>query len=740
MDKYVTFVRKRKNDDQTDEPAPKILPKVNITPSLSEPKAHTDAACSDSDLDANTPTRPILKKFPSNAENRHFRSQWYETFSWLEYSIKKDRAFCFPCRVFGLEAETDGGFTTVGFNCWKNAFASKGFKQHDKSNYHIHCMAKWEHKTLVSEGKIKSISNILDPERESLVQTNRKYFNLLVKYHMYFCKNEMPYRGHDESEDSISPGKWKDFINCQLDTNPEFSSLYEKVKSQSDHDYTSKRSCNELVECLAEEVRDIILGQVNKAGVYSLLIDESKDNAGHEELALCLRYVANDKTCERFLCLMRVPKADAESLVQNHLLPYLQALKITSALIAGGADGASVMSGAYEGVFAKLKAIYQSLIYVHCAAHRLHLVVTCYLSSIPQSKQVISVYNSLHDIFNVANNREILEKHQREIYPKQRVLEFSSLTETRWSCKFQGIDKIIKRIKAILVSLQTIAGNNSNKSDKAAGVYHKMMSSQFITSLIFLHNILAITDGLNKHLQDTNVDWKAAQTELNVCKKLLADIAVTDLEESVLGVCSDISITTEYEDPIYATRRTLSDYFKMTTNQGKATVKSLLENLKNQTVKKLLTELDHRFSNMNSTIVASLDSLDAHSPNYLDYDKLKPLLENYEADVEINHTLLQSECKRAKLMAQEGSALFPDMYPNLMCVKISNTFPVNTAQVERGFSCMNRVISYTRTSLKSERASDLILLSLNKDLLSDVCIDSVISRWVGKRNGHIPLK
>ena len=32
MNKYVTFVRKRKNDDQTDETAPKILPKINIAP------------------------------------------------------------------------------------------------------------------------------------------------------------------------------------------------------------------------------------------------------------------------------------------------------------------------------------------------------------------------------------------------------------------------------------------------------------------------------------------------------------------------------------------------------------------------------------------------------------------------------------------------------------------------------------------------------------------------------------
>ena len=89
---------------------------------------------------------------------------------------------------------------------------------------------------------------------------------------------------------TLSRGKWKDFINMQLETNADFNKLHEKVKAQNTkYDYTSKRSCNELVECLAENVRDIIVQQVNSAGMYSLLVDESKDNAGHEELATSLR-------------------------------------------------------------------------------------------------------------------------------------------------------------------------------------------------------------------------------------------------------------------------------------------------------------------------------------------------------------------------------------------------------------------------------------------------------------------
>ena len=433
------------------------------------------------------PVQPLLKNYPKDKYGRSFQASWYKRFSWLEYSTDDNKAYCFPCKEFSTHiSKSEVVFSETGYSNWSIALTSgKGFNKHESSKDHLLAMERWQNKLNIDSGKNISVINQIDPDRMSVVLENREYIKLLLQYHIYFVKNELAYRGHDETEDSISPGKWKDFIDLQLKTNPEFHRLHTHVVEQKKScDYTSKRSCNEMIQVLSEAVAVKIVDDINETKMFSIMIDESKDNAGHEELALCVQYVKDYTTQERFLTLRRVDKADAHTIVEKHILPHLKEMGFLAELLGGGADGASVMSGAYEGVFEILKGEFPWLLYIHCAAHRNNLVVTSYLSTLKEAVDVIKIYKALHTVFNVANNREIYEKHQANLYPKEHKKCLSALTEIRWGCQFEGVDTILTRIRALLASLSDIAGSTSDTADKAAGIYHKMLSSNFITSLV----------------------------------------------------------------------------------------------------------------------------------------------------------------------------------------------------------------------------------------------------------------
>ena len=137
------------------------------------------------------------------------------------------------------------------------------------------------------------------PDRGEIVRTKGEYIGIIFEYVKWFSASEQATRGHDEKQDSTTPGNWKSFVKLQLRTNSRFRALHEKLCETRTVDYLSKTSLNEFVETLAGEISQQIRDEVSKSGMFSLLIDESKDQSKRQELAFVLRYELNGVISER---------------------------------------------------------------------------------------------------------------------------------------------------------------------------------------------------------------------------------------------------------------------------------------------------------------------------------------------------------------------------------------------------------------------------------------------------------
>ena len=63
------------------------------------------------------PFQPKLQKYQSTrhgTQNRRFQFSWFSKFPWLEYSISKDKAFCFPCYIFHDKSSKNEAFVVDG--------------------------------------------------------------------------------------------------------------------------------------------------------------------------------------------------------------------------------------------------------------------------------------------------------------------------------------------------------------------------------------------------------------------------------------------------------------------------------------------------------------------------------------------------------------------------------------------------------------------------------------------------
>ena len=164
---------------------------------------------------------------------------------------------------------------------------------------------------------------------------------LCSRQHISIC-------GHREGKESLNRGNFLEMFELIAKDDPVVTTCLGAL-------YTSPTVKNEIIDCMGDIVQAKVCADVNKAGMYSILADETKDCSKVEQLAIILRYVDLESATvhERFLTYVEAKCQNAESLA-TYILSTLNKHKIdTSAIISQGYDGVSVVQ-AYSNVSNKL--------------------------------------------------------------------------------------------------------------------------------------------------------------------------------------------------------------------------------------------------------------------------------------------------------------------------------------------------------------------------------------------------
>ena len=152
-----------------------------------------------------------------------------------------------------------------------------------------------------------------------------------------------------------------------------------------------------------------------------------------------------------------------------------------------------------------------------------------------------------------------------------------------------------------------------------------------------------------------------------------------------------------------------------------------------------------RFPPEGLVILKGMDALNAASTLFLDEQLLSQLVEHYGADtLNVNKTLLELEVKKYKLqfnpnITPSATNMDPKFYPNLMKLfHVKRSLPVSSAEAERSFSTMKRVMTPLRNRMTDDKLSELCLLSSERDITERLDINNVIDIFNVKPH-RIPL-
>ena len=159
-----------------------------------------------------------------------------------------------------------------------------------------------------------------------------------------------------------------------------------------------------------------------------------------------------------------------------------------------------------------------------------------------------------------------------------------------------------------------------------------------------------------------------------------------------------------------------------------------------------LTELNRRFSNGNIDIMRAIHSFNPQSVYFLDPVHMKPLALNYNLEYELlcmesilaKRTLGNAEINGVNDLFLKLKPL-RDAFPTLLnAIQISLTISISTAECKRSFSALKRIKTYLRTAMTEQRLTDLAILTIEKELTSQLSLDDVVTEF-GKLNKRILL-
>lgn len=674
-------------------------------------------------LKSNRPTPNIALEYKEGKFVRKFQYSWYTKFPWLTGSDKLNKVFCFYCVIFGGEKE----WTVDGISSIKN-FIRKSEK-HSISKKHLinqekfHLLGKVRIEHAISEGR--RLAAIKHNEQVSI---NRRLLARMIHVVCFLGKQELAFRGHREHDESLNKGNYLELLDLLAQ---EEHLLKDHFLSSSIFKGTSKIIQNDLIESVTTILNSKIFKEIQTANYISIQADETTDVSCRSQMSIIFRYVIEEKIVERFIGFFDVSSDKTGSGLADVILSVIKKWDLGNKIIAQTYDGASVMSGTKNGVQSLIKNIYPNVLFIHCYAHQLNLVLLYGAKTIKPVKLFICNLTMFHTFFSRSSKRSELLRQQGFKLPNH--------SDTRWNYH----SRAASTIKTHFIELKNAFTHVIEEPNwdhisisTASGILDKLNDAQFVYLLILFNKIFIYTDHVFNFLQSKILsNIKSCISEIQNLKKNLEDLR----KEQTVNTCCDEAIQ-------------LNNDFEYGDKQ-----KNNLRKITYEILDSLIVQINIRFEDTSELEFVELTNekmFDIYHNTFPEC-KLIKLLKQYPNMFEENR--LRNEL--SVIYSDNNKHLPPHKLVDLIIknnlqeiysqftklCQLVLTIPATTASSERSMSTLKRIKSFLRNTMTNERLTNLSSLAIEKNLLGVMAkdptfVESIIDDFAKKKERRIELE
>ena len=213
---------------------------------------------------------------------------------WLCGCANSQQLYCHPCLFFSTSQTV---WTSAGY-CDLNNLPT-ALTKHEKSSAHIQCQIM-----LKIFGKSR-IDLALDEQRRlnitshnEKVKENREVLKDLMNATCFLAKQELAFRGNDESASSSNRGNYIELLDVLAEKDER---LGRHLRTSTVFSGTSNRIQNDLIDSVADVLLADIRSDINAAPFVAVEVDESTDVTNKAQISVVVRYVCGGKVKEAFL-------------------------------------------------------------------------------------------------------------------------------------------------------------------------------------------------------------------------------------------------------------------------------------------------------------------------------------------------------------------------------------------------------------------------------------------------------
>ncbi|KAL4126441.1 hypothetical protein QTP88_010663 [Uroleucon formosanum] len=472
--------------------------------------------------------------------------------------------------------------------------------------------------------------------------------------------------------------------------------------------YTSPDIQNDLIKAASNLTLRKIVKEVNLgSNIFSLIVDEARDESKIEQMSVCIRYVYDSKIKERFLGFIELNELNAQALC-NGLILFLNNT---------GLDIGKCVSQSYDG-----------------ASVMLNLVLVNVTQNVQEVGEIIGLLEAGFAFQSVSTLRHYA-------FFQETNFKIPQHCDTRWVSKYKSIQFFKTHFGSILKVLNTFKESSKKReAAEAKGLILQFAKFEVIVILVCLNEILNIVSCLSINLQSSTLNIGQCTMLIKATKKQISDLheekKFYELYEQSLIIAQNANISTPSNNDVSSNRMSqgssrMTDYY-ITSTTGK---RRIFSNDEKKTELKIIfynildvicVEMNRRFDE-NGEFYAVLGVLDQTSKEFLDCETLCKFAKTfpfYRSDEFL--IKLKYQCALGKTLFSSSSGLF-ELLNEVQSYKVGFeelkkvielivVIPVSSASAERSFSTMRRVKTYLRSTMKSSRLNNFTLLSIEREI------------------------